>query len=446
MNIQMPSYVSKAMEKLTSAGYEAYAVGGCIRDYFLGKDPTDWDITTSAKPRDIMSVFSGERVIPTGIEHGTLTVLIDGHHLEITTFRIDGVYSDNRHPEVVTFTGSITDDLCRRDFTINTLAYNPVSGLVDEFSGARDIENKIIRCVGDPDKRFLEDALRIMRALRFAAVLSFEIDEDTKKSIFKNAHLLKNVSGERISTELLKMLCGENITRVLIEYRDVLAVIIPELKPAFDFSQNNKHHIYSVYDHIAYSVGYSVPEPDIRLALLLHDIGKPQCYFTDENGVGHFYGHAKVSRAISEPILSRLKLTSDMQKTVAELVLYHDCVIAPEKKVVKKRLSKFGEPLFFGLLKVKRGDSLAHNPEYQSYTEELECIERIAKEIITTGECFNLKDLQIDGTDILGLGIKSGPMVGVVLSKLLTEVIEGRTDNTSVALMNRARDIVTEEI
>ncbi len=441
MNIQLPDYVKTALLALECAGFQGYVVGGCVRDIHLGKTPEDFDITTDATPDEMLDVFANFRVIPTGIKHGTITVVIDGHNLEVTTYRVDGEYTDNRRPETVSFSRNIAEDLARRDFTVNALAYNETSGVLDLYGGLDDLQNGIIRCVGEPDKRFEEDALRIMRAIRFSSVLGFEIEEKTRQSIFKYADRLTSISAERISVELLKLLSGKDVTKILIEYRDVIAVFMPELRKTFDFDQNNKHHIYTVYDHMAFSVGFAPNEPDVRLALLLHDIGKPDTYFTDEQGVGHFYGHGDVSAKISLPILKRLRLSREMIDTVYTLVKYHDYPIEPSRKIVRRRLNKFGEPMLRKLMSVKVGDSCAHNPVYADRMKEIHEINAIIDQIMADGDCFDMKSLAIGGKDLQSLGMKAGPAIGVLLNNLLTEVVDGKLENDYEALMVRAKEL-----
>ncbi len=444
MNIQLPDYVITALHTLESAGFEGFVVGGCVRDIHLGQTPEDFDITTDATPDEMLQVFADFRIIPTGIKHGTVTVVIDGHNLEVTTYRVDGEYTDNRRPESVTFSRNISEDLARRDFTVNALAYNDNTGVLDLYGGLADLHSGIIRCVGEPDKRFEEDALRIMRAIRFSSVLGFEIEEKTKQSIFKYADRLTSISAERISVELLKLLGGKNVTKILMEYRDVIAVFIPELKKTFDFDQNNKHHIYTVYDHMAYSVGYAPNEPDVRLALLLHDIGKPDTYFTDKDGVGHFYGHGDVSAEIALPILKRLRLSREMIDTVHTLVKYHDYPIEPSRKIVRRRLRKFGEPMLRKLMLVKVGDSKAHNPVYADRVNEIDEVNTVIDSVISDGDCFDMKSLKIGGKDLQKLGMKSGPEIGVVLNKLLSEVVDGKLENDFDALRERAKELGKE--
>ena len=318
--MELPKEVKNAIGRLEAAGYEAFAVGGCVRDSLLGNEPGDYDLTTAAKPEETKRVFQGEKIVETGIKHGTVTVILGETPLEITTFRVESEYRDNRRPERVEFTKSIEEDLARRDFTMNALAYSESRGIVDPFGGEADIKAGIIRAVGDPEKRFREDALRIMRALRFASALGFEIEPETEKALLENRALLLNVSAERLSEELLKLLCGQNVRRVLMKYTDVLGVILPELLPMKGFSQQNPHHVYDVLEHSAAAAEKVPPRPALRLGALLHDVGKPRCFTIDENGVGHFYGHAEISAQMAEEILGRLRLDSAAKKEVVSLV------------------------------------------------------------------------------------------------------------------------------
>lgn len=439
----MPKPVSAAIDMLESAGFEAYIVGGCVRDAILHRNPSDWDITTNAVPSETEQVFKGYRVIETGIKHGTVTVIVDNMSLEITTYRTDGEYIDNRHPENVSFTRNLADDLCRRDFTVNAMAYNDKTGFVDKFGGTDDLGSHLIKTVGDPDKRFGEDALRIMRALRFAAVLDFEIEEKTKDAILRNCELLKNVSAERISEELLKFLCGngERVTKLLMEFREVIAVIIPEIRPCFDFDQRNKHHIYDVYTHMAYAVGYSEPDEEVRFALLLHDIGKPECFFTDEDGVGHFYGHGEKGAQTVEKIVKRLRLPSQFQNDVVTIIRYHDYPITPDRKTVKRRLNKFGPRILKKIMLVKVGDSLAHNTEFAKPIDEINAVNECIDNILSEEECFSLRKLNISGKDLLKIGFTGGPEIGKTLEQLLNCVIDEDIPNEYGALVNLAKTI-----
>lgn len=441
--LKMPEPVSVAINTLKAAGFEAFIVGGCVRDIALHRTPSDWDITTSALPNETELVFGDYKIIETGIKHGTVTVIIDGMHLEITTYRKDGDYIDNRHPADVSFTKKLEDDLCRRDFTVNAMAYSENDGLIDLFGGTSDLDSRIIRTVGEPDERFTEDALRIMRALRFSAVLDFDIEEKTKLSILKNCELLKNISAERITDELFKFLCGdgERVTQLLIEFRSVIAVIIPEIKPCFDFDQKNKHHIYDVYTHMAYAVGYSEPAPEVRLALLLHDIGKPECFFTDDEGVGHFYGHGEKGAKTVEKIAARLKLPSRFQSDLVTLVRYHDYPVTPDRKTIKRRLNKFGPSMLKKIMLVKTGDSLAHNTDFAKPLCEIDAINESIEKVLADEECFSLRKLCISGKDLLDIGFTGGPEIGHVLDTLLNCVIDEKLPNEHDALLEFAKDI-----
>lgn len=364
MTMDMPKNVDIAINLLQSAGFEAYAVGGCVRDSLLGKTPNDWDITTSAKPEDMKSVFADFHCIDTGIKHGTVTVVIDGEPLEITTFRLDGEYEDNRHPKSVTFTSDLGADLGRRDFTVNAMAYSKMTGTVDLFGGQNDLKNKIIRCVGDPDRRFNEDALRILRALRFASALDFEIEEKTAQSLLKNCALLGNISEERIAKELLKLVCGKGAKRILTDFAPVLFEILPELQPMYKNSHDNPHHCYDIYEHTLIAVESIDPEPTLRFAMLLHDCGKPAVKKFDENGVAHFYGHQRISAEISAQILARLKVSNKFRDEILFLVSNHDrWELYENTEKMPRYLSKFGLDGVLKLLKVMRADVLAQSPE-----------------------------------------------------------------------------------
>lgn len=444
-DLQIPTYAKRAMDLLNAAGFECYAVGGCVRDSLLGKEPNDWDITTIALPEEIEDVFSDYRVIETGIKHGTVTVMIDGEPLEITTYRIDGEYKDNRHPSDVTFTRNLREDLARRDFTINALALSADGEIVDEFGGRDDLSHGIIKCVGSPDKRFLEDALRIMRALRFSATLDFDIDEATSESIHRNRELLGNIAIERVTDELLKLLvgAGPRVVDILLEYRDVFAVIIPELEPCFDFDQQNKHHIYDVYEHISHSVGEAEPQPDIRLAMLLHDIGKPHCFTVGADGMGHFYSHADIGADIAADILKRLKVSNEFYDTVWALVKYHYYPVEPNLKSVRRRLAKFGPELFDKILLVKLADNFAHNMETGDYSGEINAVRDLIPEAMK--QCFSIKDLDIDGNDLIALGVEKGPRMGEILTLLLEEVMDEKLPNEKSKLIERVKVLGTSK-
>ena len=445
MTMDMPKNVDTAINLLQSAGFEAYAVGGCVRDSLLGKTPDDWDITTSAKPEDMKSVFINFHCIDTGIKHGTVTVVIDGEPLEITTFRLDGEYEDNRHPKSVTFTSNLGADLGRRDFTVNAMAYSKMTGTVDLFGGQNDLKNGIIRCVGDPDRRFNEDALRILRALRFASALDFEIEEKTAQSLLKNRALLGNISEERISKELLKLVCGKGAKRILTDFAPVLFEILPELQPMYKNSHDNPHHCYDIYEHTLIAVESIDPEPTLRFAMLLHDCGKPAVKKFDENGVAHFYGHQRISAEISAQILARLKVSNKFRDEILFLVSNHDrWELYENTEKMPRYLSKFGLDGVLNLLKVMRADVLAQSPEYRYRLDQIADAEETAKNLAAQKPCLSLSELQINGRTLMDIGIPQGRKLGAVLAQLLDEVIDGVTKNTQEALTTRAREIYSE--
>lgn len=426
---------------LEKAGYEAFAVGGCVRDYIMNNACDDVDITTSAKPEEVEKVLQAEniRFIETGLKHGTVTALLDGESFEITTYRTDGDYKDSRHPENVEFVTDIKEDLSRRDFTINAIAYNSNCGFVDLFGGREDINNKIIRTVGDADKRFKEDALRIMRAIRFASVLSFDIEPETKKAVFNNKELLKNVSAERIFTELSKLLMGDNVFNVLVEYKDIIAVVIPEVKPILNIPQNTKWHIYNVWEHTCRAVERSPKDLSLRITMLLHDIGKAYSKTTDENGTDHFKGHQKISGEYADAALKRFRVSNEIYNRVMFLVPIHDMHIGTDRKKIKKWLSKVGEKGLRDLIEVKRADKLAQNPEMtEQELKNLDITQSELDKIIEEGEPFIVKELDINGNDIMALGLK-GRQIGDALNLILEKVIANELVNKKEVLVSFIR-------
>ena len=435
--MQLPDYVMSALDRLTEAGFEAYVVGGCVRDLLMGRTPGDYDVTTSALPEETAAVFAGDRVIETGIKHGTVTVLLSGHPLEITTFRVDGDYSDARHPDAVTFTRSLREDLARRDFTMNAIAWNGAEGLVDPFGGEADIRAGIVRCVGDPGARFREDALRILRCLRFSAVLGFRAEPETAAAARENRALLRQISAERVAAELKKLVCGPDVRRVVLEETDVLGAVLPELLPMRGFDQRNTHHIYDVLEHCA-AVCEAVPaEPALRMAALLHDVGKPDCFFLDEDGAGHFYGHGARGAEIADEALRRLRFDNASRERITELVRCHDMLIEPTEKSVLRVFRRFGPDFFFQLVQIKRADALAHAPG-QKLTERLErsaALEALGRELLTRRACFSLRDLAVNGDDLIAAGLSPGPAVGEALHALLDAVTDGRAPNEKSALL-----------
>lgn len=438
--MQISSKAKIVINALADAGFSAYVVGGCVRDYFLGNQTSDTDITTSAKPCEVEKILADEniKVVETGLKHGTVTAVIDKTPLEITTFRADGEYRDSRHPQNVEFVADIEQDLKRRDFTVNAMAYNDERGLVDLFGGREDIENRIIRTVGEPDARFKEDALRIMRALRFSSVLGFEIEEKTKKSIFDNMYLLENISAERIFSELSKLLCGKNVLNVLDEFRQVIGVIIPQLIPSFNCAQNTPWHTYTVYEHIIHSVDFAPCDPVIRLTMLLHDIGKPSVKRTDENGRDHFKTHADAGEKIAAEVLSKLKVSNNIYNKVTTLIKYHQSVENVNDVKIKHWFNKIGEEYTLSLFDVRIADLKAHNlgkKEVLFEIERLMSLEEEAKMIIKRREPYKISELAVNGHDLISLGF-SGRDIGDKLSEILTLVMDGRLKNTKKDILN----------
>ena len=430
---QIPEDVQEVLTKLRSAGREAWCVGGCVRDLLLGRTPGDWDITTSALPEETMAVF-GDRAVPTGLRHGTVTVRTIQRPVEITTYRCDGAYADHRHPQQVTFTRSLEEDLRRRDFTVNAMALSEAGEVRDPFGGRADLERKVLRCVGDPNRRFDEDALRMLRGLRFAAALDFAIDPATADSIHRNAYLLKEVAAERIRVELEKLLVGLAAARVLRRFPDVVGVFLPEVLPAVGFDQRNPHHCYDVWEHTLHSVEAAPPDVVLRMTMLLHDLGKPACFTVDGKGVGHFYGHHTVSRQIAEKALDRLRFDHDRKQTIVTLVDNHDRLLPPEEKTMRRALRKFGEGDLRRLLAVKRADNLAQAPAYRDRLKELDAAEALLEQLLREEACFSLKQLAVNGRDLLALGFQ-GPAVGRMLERLLDAVVDGTLENRREVLL-----------
>jgi len=440
--INLPNEVKYIIKTLETSGFKAYAVGGCIRDIIMGKKPKDWDICTSALPDKTMEIFKSETVIPTGLHHGTISLLLSGRLYEITTFRTDGKYSDNRHPDTVSFVTDLKADMGRRDFTINSLAFNPGEGLIDYFGGTTDIDRKLIRCVGEADKRFVEDALRIMRALRFSSKLKFDIEPTTQEAIKRNRKLLQNIAVERIAVELDNLLLGENVAEILENYSEVLEVVIPEITPMIGFEQNNSYHHLDAWKHTVKAVESVSPDRILRLTMLFHDIAKPQCY-TETNGVGHFYGHPKVSAEMARKILRRLKYDTRTIKAVTELVYYHDADITLSEKAVKRWLGKLGEENMRMLLSVKRADARAKSKaRLSSQIEEIEAAEKLVDKIISEKSCFSLKDLAITGKDLIDHGIPEGGLIGEVLNELLEMVIDEKSANNREDLLRNVTKLL----
>ncbi len=431
------------LKKLNDAGYEGYLVGGCVRDMFLGKQPSDYDIATNATPEEMKKVFQKERVIETGIKHGTVSVLFEGETFEITVYRTEGNYSDGRHPDSVQFTRSLSEDLLRRDFTVNAMAMD-LSGKIEDFYGGReDLKNKIIRAVGNPEKRFSEDALRILRALRFSSTLGFKIEKQTSDAIVLLKERLRGVSKERCFEELKKLLCGKNAESVLLHYWEVIAEVIPELAPMRSFHQNNPHHCYTLDKHTAVAVGLVPGTPALRLAALLHDVGKPQTEKVDEKGISHYYQHASIGGELALKILQNLKSDGQTLKTVCFLVRHHDAPAETTKEQTAKKLRKYGEENYRLLIALRRADNLAQAEAF--HREKIhDQTETFLEELLAEEACVSLKKLAVNGRDLMSEGFKQGPEIGRMLEKLLDAVIEEKIENEKSALLAYAVKIKAE--
>ena len=443
MKIDIPDFALAAINILNKSGYEAYAVGGCVRDSLMGKLPNDWDICTNAHPEKVTAVFDGFKTIPTGLKHGTITIIIDNNPLEITTFRRDGEYSDSRRPDSVLFVPDLKEDLSRRDFTINAMAYSEKDGLIDFFGGRADLEKKLIRCVGEADIRFSEDALRILRAVRFSSVLGFEIEDKTSAALIEKKNRLSRVSPERIAAEMNKLLLGKNVFEVMKKYREMIAEFIPEIRAAFDFEQKNPHHNLNVYEHILKSIESAPKDLTIRLTMLFHDIGKPQCFTVDEKGIGHFKGHQKLSAETAERVLIRLKYPADTVSLVKSLILEHDNRLKADERIIKRFLRKYGYEFFKLQAQVRRADCNAQSPKLLNQKlEQIEAAERLCEKIVGENECFSLHELKINGDILIKNGFRQGEIIGDVLNRLLENVISGELENTETVLLNKARELL----
>ena len=439
--ITLPEQVNKIIHTLQEHGFEAYAVGGCVRDTMLERVPGDWDITTSATPFETKALF--ERTFDTGIEHGTVTVLLKGEGYEVTTYRVDGAYEDMRHPKEVTFTRSLKEDLLRRDFTINAMAYNDSDGLVDIFGGVDDLKEGIIRCVGNPMERFSEDALRILRGVRFAAQLGFAIDEDTKTAMTALAKNLKNISAERIQVEVVKMLTSAHPELIRLAYElGITKEFLPEFDQLMETTQETPHHMYTVGEHTIQAMRYVRNDRYLRLTMLLHDMGKPKMKTMDADGVAHFKGHADVSEEMARVILKRLKFDNDTLHTVTKLVKFHDYRIDARPKLVRRLMNKIGPELFPYYIEVRRADTLAQSVyEREEKLQNIADIEAIYKEILEKNQCVTLRDLAVDGKDLIDAGIPQGKEIGETLHKLLAAVIEEPDLNTKDNLFKMVESV-----
>lgn len=447
--IEIPNTVNNILKLLSSYGHTGYVVGGCVRDCIMGRQPHDWDICTSALPEEIMTLFRGQgfTVVPTGIQHGTVTVFIDTVGYEITTYRIDQDYEDHRHPTEVKFTRSLEEDLSRRDFTINAIAYNSDVGLVDLFNGVQDIHDGIIRCVGCAQDRFSEDALRIMRAIRFASQFDFTYDTSVISGIARNKHLLDFISKERIHDELIKILQSTNASVHICMFAEVFKQIIPELSDMFDFPQNNPYHVYDVWNHTIHVLQYAESYDIVtKLAALFHDIGKPHCYQDGNDGVRHFKGHGRVSADITDHILRNLRFDNKTREAVVQLVYYHDATFEVGTKYVNRWINKIGKDQFIRLLDLRESDIEGQGPlNREARIEKIQKIRDILSAIENAPQCFSVKDLAINGYDLMSVGYSPGKQIGSALNVCLSKVLDQEIDNNRDCLLSLCQDLLVSE-
>ena len=438
MRSDIPTGARHILQTLTGAGFEAYLVGGCVRDLLRGVVPHDWDICTSALPKETEACFTGQRIIETGLKHGTVTVMEAGEPYEITTYRTEGPYSDSRRPDFVRFVPSLEQDLARRDFTMNAIAMDLDGNLRDTFGGGSDIQAGLIRCVGEPDQRFQEDGLRVMRAMRFAAVFAYEIEGRTAQAIHENRIMLDRVAAERINVELCKLLVGKNAGDVLRQYPDVFCQFWPQLSPLVTLEQHNPWHCFGGWEHTIHAVEAAPADVALRLTMLLHDIGKPSCKSTDEQGIDHFYGHPAVSAQLADQMLRALKFDNKTRERVVLLVERHDAQLPPRGQVIRRWLNRLGPETFFQLLEVKRADNMGQAPEkVRDRLVELDKIKAKAEQILAERQCLTLKDLAVDGRDVMAAGVAPGPEVGRVLEGLLELVLSEDIPNEREILIGR---------
>lgn len=439
---KIPENVREVLARLEKAGYEGWCVGGAVRDLLLGREPGDWDVTTSAPPKKTLKIFS-PRAWPTGLQHGTVTVAAgggnSGNTVEVTTFRRDGDYTDSRHPDHVEFTSSLDDDLSRRDFTVNAIALNLRGELRDPFGGREDLRSGILRAVGEPERRFGEDALRILRGLRFSSKLGFSIEPETAGAMRRCSRLLKRIAKERIQVELSGLLCGNGAAEVLMEYPDVLGVFLPEILPSVGFDQHSPYHCYDVWEHTARSVAAIRPDPVLRYTMLFHDLGKPEAFFLDEDGRGHFYGHWRQSVQIASAAIQRLRLDNRSRDLILTLVERHDCELSFSERSVRRNLGRYGEKTLRLLLEVKRADNLAQSEAFRDRLTQIDEWEALLEKVLASDECFSLKQLEAKGGDLTALGLR-GRDVGNTLDQLLELVIDGKLPNEKNVLLEYAKE------
>lgn len=441
--ILLPSHALAAILALEEKGFEAWCVGGCVRDSILGLVPQDWDVTTNATPDEIKGCFPLGTTVDTGIQHGTITVVLNGVTVEITTYRTDGKYTDSRHPDSVKFSRCLKDDLSRRDFTVNAMAYHPAKGLVDLFGGLEDVNRKCLRCVGQPITRFTEDALRILRCLRFSSALDFIIEDETKRAAESCSELLGLISQERIREELTKLICGNKAAAVLRENAQILLTVLPELAPMTSCAQETKYHCYNVWEHSLHALEAAPGDYIVRWAALLHDCGKPAVKFFSDDKTAHFYGHGKESIRLAEIILKRLRFSNRERENICALIAAHGESLPMSEKRIKRLIGKLGEANFFRLLALMNSDNSAKAPKFQKTgAEYLRQAEDDARQILARGDCLTLRDLEISGKELLSLGYKPNRLLGEVLNALLAEVLDGALPNSRDALLSRAKDML----
>lgn len=447
--IEVPHKAQHIIDLLEAAGFEAFVVGGCVRDAIMGRTPNDWDITTSARPAQIEQVMAdaGLTTLATGVKYGTVTVRVEHESFETTTFRADGPYSDGRHPDSVELLERIDGDLARRDFTVNAMAYNHKTGIVDLHGGQDDLSRRVLRAVGDPHTRFDEDALRILRGMRFSSVLGFAIEPKTAAAMHADRLLLERVSAERIWAELAKLLCGPDAVRILREYRDVIAVPIPELEPEFDFDQHNPFHAYDVWEHTLHALAAAKPDASapMRLGLLLHDIGKPHCLTIDESGRGHMYGHEKVGESIARGVCRRLRLSRAATDEVTSIVRWHMFTIPDTPRSMRRFLLKHGPELSQELFAVRRCDKVGlgrEQPEDSPLNVAFAKAEALMEEQLAAAPVFGVKNLAVGGADLMELGLAEGPGIGQMLGRLLEAVVDGEVANERQPLLDYARRLL----
>ena len=440
MTIEIPSAPAALLRRLNEAGHEAYVVGGCVRDALMGSTPHDWDICTDARPEQVIRIFSDRPVAKTGLQHGTVMIIDGGEGYEITTFRTEGSYSDHRHPDRVQFVSNLREDLARRDFTINAMAYHPDRGVIDCFGGREDLKAGVVRCVGDPNERFREDGLRILRALRFAARFGFRLEEETGRAMHENRALLDEIAAERIFAELKGFLVGQGVRSMLLEYRDLMAQILPPLSRMFDFEQRNPHHCYDVWRHTVCAVENAPPTEVLRLTMLFHDCGKPDCWSRDDKGTDHFYDHAKRSIELTGEMLNQLRCDNRLKEQILHQVRWHDLPLPQDEREGRRFLRRMGDEGALWSLDVHRADAMAQAPQFlPEKLERIALAEQIIHKLLEEHACVTLRDLSVKGRDLMELGYTPGPEMGRALNRLLELVVEGECPNEREALLDRAK-------